>query len=409
MAQIFQNRRILLGVTGSIAAYKAVEIASKLSQEGALVDVLLSPSAKKFISPLTFQSVTGRRCYRDADLWGSEGHVLHIGLARNADMLVIAPATANTIVKLAQGLADNLLCLTALAAQCPLILAPAMDAGMFSHPAVQTSLERLCQRGATSIGPAEGHLASGLTGIGRMAEPAEVIGQIRLSLGKDGLLKSRKIVVTAGGTLEPIDPVRFIANRSSGKQGFALAQAALDRGAQVTLISAPSHLPTPFGAKRVNVEAAAEMLTHVLKESENADVLIMAAAVADFTPEISAPQKIKRDEGIPCLSLKPTADILQEVSRLKSKTGHPYITVGFAAESQDLLTNAKKKLSAKNLDLIIANDITAPDSGFAVDTNRVTILDASGGVENLPTMSKADVAAHVLERVIGLLTGDRQF
>lgn len=408
MTQIFQNKHILLGVTGSIAAYKATEIASKLTQEGALVEVILTQSAERFITPLTFQSVTGRRCYRDEDLWSSEGHVLHIGLARTSDLLVIAPATANTIVRLAQGLADNLLCLSALAARCPIILAPAMDAGMFSHPAIQTSLDTLRQRGAVILGPAEGHLASGLTGIGRMVEPLEVIGQIRLTLGKNGLLKSRKFVVTAGGTQEPIDPVRFIANRSSGKQGFALAQSALDRGAQVTLISAPTHLLPPFGAKVVKIETAAEMLSQVIQECVDADVLIMSAAVADFTPETSALQKIKREDGVPQLTLRPTADILQEVSKLRSETGHPLITVGFAAESRDLLTNAKKKLFSKNLDLIVANDIMAPDAGFRVDTNRVTILDARGGIENLPIMSKADVAEHIIERVIDLLKTEQQ-
>lgn len=403
MAKIFQNKHFLLGVTGSIAAYKAAEIASKLTQEGSQVDVVLTQSAERFITPLTFQSLTGRRCYRDEDLWSSEGHVLHIGLARNANLMVIAPATANTIVRLAQGLADNLLCLSALAAQCPLILAPAMDAGMFSHVAVQSSLETLRQRGVTILGPAEGHLASGLTGIGRMVEPVEVIGQIRLMLGKNGVLKLRKFVITAGGTHEPIDPVRFIANRSSGKQGFALAQSALDRGAQVTLISAPTHLPPPIGAKLVRVETAAEMLSQVIQECADADVLIMAAAVADFTPERSAVQKIKREAGIPHLSLRPTTDILREVSKLRSEVGHPYITVGFAAESQDLLENAKEKLSSKNLDLIVVNDITAPDAGFGVDTNRVTILDAGGDIEDLPTMSKIDVAEHIIERVIDLL------
>lgn len=408
MSQIFQNKRILLGVTGSIAAYKAVDLASKLTQEGASVDVILTQSAEKFVTPLTFQSVTGNRCYRDADLWSSEGHVLHIGLAKNADLLVIAPATANTLVKLAQGMADNLLSLTALAAQCPLILAPAMDGGMFSHPATQTNLETLRQRGGIILGPAEGHLASGLSGVGRMIEPIEVLGQIRLLLGKNGLLKSRKIIVTAGGTQEPIDPVRFIANRSSGKQGFALAQAALDRGAQVTLISAPTHLSTPFGAKRVNVETAAEMLTEVIRECEDADALIMAAAVADFTPDVPAPQKIKREDGIPQITLKPAPDILQEVARIKSQTGRQFITVGFAAESQDLLVNAKKKLSTKNLDLIIANDIMAPDSGFGADTNRVTILDAGGGIETLPTLSKAEVAEHIIKQLISLLTPEQQ-
>ena len=264
------EKRILLGVTGSIAAYKAAELASKLAQAGAQVDVLLTQAALQFITPLTFQSVTGRRAFCDADLWGSEGHVQHIGLGKAADLLVIAPASANTLAKLAHGLADNLLSVTALAAACPLLVAPAMDGGMFTHPATQANLEILRQRGAIVVGPAQGHLASGLTGVGRMVEPFELLGHIRLALGRSGALAGRKVVVTAGGTHEPIDPVRAITNRSSGKQGFALAQAALDLGAQVTLIAGPVSLSTPQGAERVDVQTAEEMLQAVLLAASQA-------------------------------------------------------------------------------------------------------------------------------------------
>jgi len=399
----FQNKRLLLGITGSIAAYKAADLASRLAQAGAQVDVILTQAALQFITPLTFQSVTGRRAYIDEDLWGHTGHVLHIGLAKNADLLTIAPISANTLAKLAHGIADNLLAVTALAASCPLILAPAMDGAMFTHPATQANLEILRQRGAIIVGPAEGHLASGQSGFGRMVEPAELIGHIRLALSQHGPLYGRKVVVTAGGTQEAIDPVRAITNHSSGKQGFNLAQAALDRGAKVTLISGPTHLPTPIGAQRVDVLTTQEMLSAVLAALPNADVLIMAAAVADFRPTTSASEKIKRDKGIPQITLEATPDILQAVAEQRSSDGYPKVTVGFAAESQDLLRNARHKLHAKHLDLIVANDITASDAGFAVDTNRVTILDAGGGEEILPLMTKAEIAEIVLERIVGLL------
>ncbi len=403
MTNPINDKRILLGVTGSIACYKAADLASKLAQAGAQVDVVLTEAATRFVTPLTFQSVTGRRAYVDADLWGSEGHVLHIGLAHAADLLVIAPASANTLAKLAHGVADNLLTLAALAAQCTLILAPAMDGGMYSHPATQANLELLRQRGVFIAGPFEGHLASGVSGIGRMIEPQELLGHIRLRLSRGGPLHGRKVVVTAGGTQEAIDPVRAITNRSSGKQGFALAQAALDLGADVTLITGPTHLPTPTGAQRVNVQSAQEMLKAILEAIRQADVLLMAAAVADFRPVAVAEQKIKREGNLLEIKLEPTPDILQEVAKYKSEYGFPRVSVGFAAESQNLLENARAKLQRKRLDLIAANDITASDAGFAVDTNRVTLLDAQGGVEALPLMDKVKVAEVILQRVLQLL------
>jgi phosphopantothenoylcysteine decarboxylase/phosphopantothenate--cysteine ligase len=318
-------------------------------------------------------------------------------------LLVIAPATANTIAKIAHGLADNLLTVTTLAANCPILVTPAMDGGMYQNSATQENLKILQTRGMVLLGPAEGHLASGMTGKGRMLEPAEILGHIRHTLARGGPLQGRKVVVTAGGTQEPLDPVRFIANRSSGKQGYALAQAALDQGAEVVLISAPVHLPTPLGARRVNVTTAEEMKSMVLHEMSSADVLLMAAAVADFRPAGPAGQKIKRHQGIPEIKLEKTPDILQEVSNLKARSVFTGIVVGFAAESQDLLENARHKLTSKGLDLIAANDITAQDAGFAVDNNRVTLLDAGGRQEDLPLMSKEEVAGRILERVIELL------
>jgi phosphopantothenoylcysteine decarboxylase/phosphopantothenate--cysteine ligase len=399
----FHKKRIVLGITGSIAAYKAADIASKLAQNGSVVDAILTQAAVKFVTPLTFQSVTGRPAFTEEDLWGAQGHVQHIGLAREADLVVIAPITANSIAKLAHGIADNLLTVTSLAASCPLIIAPAMDGNMYNHPATQANLAILRQRDTTIIGPEEGHLASGLSGIGRMVEPFELLGQVRLKLSQRGPLTGKKIVITAGRTFEPIDPVRGLTNRSSGKQGFALAQAALDRGAEVVLISGPTNLTTPFGAQRINIQTAGDMRDQVLKALPGSAVLIMAAAVADFRPSAAADHKVKKADGVPQIDLESTPDILSEVLVERERSGYPQVSVGFAAESKDLLTNAKRKLEEKHLDLIVANDISSPDAGFAVDTNRVTILDAGGGKEVLPLISKVEVAQFVLERIIGLL------
>ena len=408
---ILVNKRIMLGVTGSIAAFKAADLASKLTQAGAQVDVILTGAAEKFVTPLTFQSVTGRRTYTDSDLWGNEAHVLHVGLGHAADLLVIAPCTANTIAKLAHGQADNLLAVTALAMRSPLLIAPAMDGGMYDHPATQENIEALKKRGATFIGPAEGHLASGLSGVGRMLETAEIMGHIRLILGHNGPLAGRKIVVTAGGTQEPLDPVRVITNRSSGKQGYALAQAALEMGAQVTLITTPTSLIPPVGACLINVETAQQMLEAVLDEARESDALIMASAVADFRPKNRSKDKIKKEGGIPQIELEATEDILKTVSARRrrpehfegSGENHPRVMVGFAAESRDLLENAAHKLKSKGLDFIAANDISADDAGFAVETNRVTLLFADGRKESLSLMSKMEVAEVILGWVSKLL------
>ncbi len=403
MSSIFTSKHILLGITGSIAAYKAAELASRLTQEGAQVDVILTPAAERFVAPLTFQSVTGRKAFTEAELWGGEAHVLHVGLGHSADLLVIAPCTANTIARLAHGIADDLLTITALAARCPIIIAPAMDVGMYTHPATQENIRLLNERGLHFAGPGEGRMASGLTGKGRMLEPAELLGHMRLILGKNGKLAGRKVVVTAGGTQEPIDPVRVITNRSSGKQGYALAQAALDAGAQVTLITAPTALSAPVGARLIEVRTAAEMLEAVLAESAGVDALLMAAAVADFRPKKAAENKLKKQDGILQIELEAAPDILETVAGQKSRKNRPCLVVGFAAESRDLVKNASAKLSSKKLDMIVANDITAPDSGFAVNTNRVTLLFKDAKVESLPLMSKAEVAEVILERVAGML------
>jgi phosphopantothenoylcysteine decarboxylase/phosphopantothenate--cysteine ligase len=367
------------------------------------VDVILTSAAEKFVTPLTFQSVTGRRAYTDKDLWGNEAHVLHVGLGHAADLLVIAPCTANTIAKLAHGQADNLLAVTALAMRSPLLIAPAMDGGMYDHPATQENVKILKTRGVTFIGPAEGHLASGLSGVGRMLETIEILGHIRLLLAKNGALAGKKVVITAGGTQEPLDPVRVITNRSSGKQGYALAQVALDMGGQVTLITTPTSLTPPIGAQVINVETAKQMLEAVLVESANSDALIMAAAVADFRPKDMAKDKIKKESGIPQITLEATEDILKTVAGQRGENECPRVVVGFAAESRDLLENAAHKLKSKGLDFIVANDISASGAGFAVDTNRVTLLFADGRSESLPLMSKTEVAEIIWGWVLKLL------
>ncbi|MDT8896707.1 bifunctional phosphopantothenoylcysteine decarboxylase/phosphopantothenate--cysteine ligase CoaBC [Thermanaerothrix sp. 4228-RoL] len=404
MSNPVSNRRIVLGVTGSIAAYKAGEIASRLTQWGAQVDVILTSGALHFITPLTFQSLTSRKAYTDDDLWGGEGHVTHVGLGRGAELIVIAPATANTLSKLAYGIADNLLVLTVLASQCPLLVAPAMDAGMFQHPATQEAVRILEQRGVMFIGPAEGRLASGLVGRGRMVEPAEVLAAIRWRLGRSGPLAGRKVVVTAGGTQEPIDAVRVITNRSSGKQGYALAQAALDVGAEVVLITTSTALTPPYGARVIMVRTAADMLEAVLREIQDAEALLMAAAVADFRPRVVHGQKIKKEDGIPALELEATPDILMAVAEQRAQLGYPRRVIGFAAESDDLLIHAQEKLQRKRLDMIVANDISATDAGFEVDTNRVTLLFADGRIQALPLMSKEAVAEAIIQQLVAMLT-----
>lgn len=403
---ILEGKNVLLGVTGSIACYKAADLASKLTQAGAKVDVILTQSALQFITPLTFQSVTGRYAYTDKDLWGTSGHVTHVGLGHKADLFVIAPATANTLAKLAHGIAENLLCVTALAAQCPLLVAPAMDGGMYQNPATQLNITQLHSRGVVIAGPEAGHLASGQFGVGRMREPSSLLGQIRQLLGRNGPLAGRKVVVTAGGTQEPIDPVRVITNHSSGKQGYAIAQMAIDMGASVTLITAPVCLDTPIGVKRIDVETAAQMEEAVLAEVVEAEFLIMAAAVADFTPAEPTRVKIKKEQGIPVIKLEKTSDILALIANQKETTGWPKVTIGFAAESNDLVENAQKKLENKRLNLIAANDITADDAGFGVDTNRIVLLDTQGNQEVLPLMEKERVAEIILNRAVKLLASD---
>jgi phosphopantothenoylcysteine decarboxylase/phosphopantothenate--cysteine ligase len=392
---LLQGRSIVLCVTGSIAAYKAADLASKLVQQGALVDAILTEEATRFITPFTFRSITGRTVFTNMFEPATDLPEEHVALARRADMILIAPASATTIARIAHGLADDLVSLTVLATRAPVLVAPAMDSQMWEAPATQANVETLRSRGVSFVGPESGRLASGHVGTGRLANPAAIIGAVKLELARTGDLAGSRVVVSAGGTREPIDPVRFISNYSSGKMGYALAEAARDRGAGVTLVST-SALPLPYGVELNRVETVSEMREAVLGACENADVLVMAAAVSDFRPARRGVQKIKKAESDLVLELVRNDDFLLELP-------DRIIKVGFAAETEDLLANAAKKLEAKRLDLICANDVSASDAGFGVDTNRVTILDRDGGHEDVPLMTKYEVAQRIYDRVVPLL------
>jgi len=393
---MLNNKTIVLGITGGIAAYKAADIASKLTQAGARVEVVMTESAIKFVTPLTLCNITGRPVITDMFEPASQYSVEHIALAEAAEAVAIAPATANTIAKLAVGIADNMLGCVVLATKAPVVLAPAMNDNMLQNPITQDNLAKLKARGFTIVDPEYGRLASGKIGWGRLAETEKIIKAIEQVLDKKADLVGKRIVVTAGGTQEPIDPVRHIGNRSSGRMGYALAEAARDRGAEVRLITAPASLPEPAGVKVIHVRTATQMKAAVNKELRGAHVLIMAAAVADYQAKTVAKTKIKKDSPSLTLELVRTPDILAEV---KGK----FIKVGFAAESEDIVTNARKKLKRKGLDLMVANDITDADSGFDVDINKVTLIDRKGKAEALPLLTKREVAERVLDRAVGML------
>ena len=395
---VLQGRRIGLGITGSIASYKAADIASQLRSLGATVEVLLTHEATRFITPLTLHALTGIAPI--IEMANASEAEAHVEIARRIDALVIAPATANCIANLAHGQTNDAVTLTALATTSPILIAPAMDNQMWLHPTTQSNIERLKTQGISFVGPEEGRLASGRTGLGRLSHTDSVIGGLREILGLlDGDLKGKELIITAGGTQEPLDPVRYIGNHSSGKMGFALAQAGKDRGAKVTLVCAPSNLETPFGVKRVDVLTTAEMFD-VLKEiTATSNALVMAAAPADFQAHETAHQKLKKRDfqqtGF-SLPLKETIDIL---SNLKGGG----IRVGFAAETENISQHAQAKLKSKQLHFIVANDVTAPGSGFNTETNEVTIFSAEGNVEQLPLLSKYTVAHEILDRVSLLL------
>jgi phosphopantothenoylcysteine decarboxylase/phosphopantothenate--cysteine ligase len=392
-----KGKTVVLGVTGSIAAYKAVELASQLTQAGAQVEVIMTEAATEFVMPLTFRNITGRPVVTKMFELASEYSVEHVALAEAADIVVIAPATADIIARIAAGMADDMVSCTVLATKAPVIVAPAMHAAMYQNQVTQDNLAKLKARGFITVGPDYGRLASGGIGLGRLVDVNEILGTICQVLGRNRDLAGRRIVVTAGGTQEPVDPVRCLTNRSSGKMGYALAEAARDRGAKVVLVSAPTALLKPVGIDVVNVGTAQEMHEAVKKAVAKADVLVMAAAVADYRAKRVSKTKIKRERASSLmLELESTPDILGEV---KGK----FLRVGFAAESENLVANAKGKLDKKRLDLIVGNDITAEGSGIGADTNQVVIIDRKGKVEKLPLLPKREVADRILDKVVQFL------
>ncbi len=391
------GKTIVLGVTGSIAAYKAAELASQLTQAGARVEVIMTEAATEFMSALTFRSITGRPVVTKMFELTSEYSVEHVALAEAADLVVIAPATANIIAKLAAGIADDMLSCTVLATMAPIVIAPAMEANMYTNSITQDNLAKLRARDFTITGPDFGRLASGKVGMGRLVDVQKIIGTIQQLLGKRGDLAGKRIVVTAGGTREPIDPVRCLTNYSSGKMGYALAEAARDQGADVVLISATTLLPDPVGVDIIIINTAQEMYAAVKKAASQADALIMAAAVADYRPAKASKNKIKRQSSPKLtLELERTTDILEEVK------GN-FIRVGFAAESDNLVANARDKLRRKQLDLIIANDITVAGSGIGADNNQVVIIDSEGNTDELPLLPKREVADRILNKLAQIL------
>lgn len=393
---MLKNKVIVLGISGGIAAYKAADLASKLAQAGATVKLVMTWEATQLVQPLTFQALTGNPVVTDMFEPAPLSAITHVSLADEADIVVIVPATANVIAKMAAGIADDILTCTVLATKAPVVISPAMHHNMYVNPVTQENIGKLKARGFTVIPAVHGRLASGSIGYGRLPEIPEIMGVIQQTLGKNGDLAGKRVVVTAGGTQEAIDPVRYITNNSSGKMGYALAEAARDRGAAVTLISTPTGLNPVAGVEMVNVRSAREMKDAVVKAVAKTDALIMAAAVADYAPKTVAAQKIKKGTGGMTLELVKTPDILSAVKGNFAK-------VGFAAETQDLIANAKKKLVNKSLDIIVANDVTVKDSGFGAETNKVTILKKDGKMEDLPLMSKREVAEKILDNVAKLL------
>jgi phosphopantothenoylcysteine decarboxylase/phosphopantothenate--cysteine ligase len=394
---MLKDKTIILGITGGIAAYKAADLASKLTQAGAKVDTIMTESATKFISPVTFRGVTGRDVA--TTMWDLTGpfSVEHIALADAADIVVIAPATANIIAKIASGLADDLLSCTVLATRAPVVIAPAMHNNMWENTVTQENIKKLKARGFTIVGPGYGHLASGAIGWGRLIENEVIIASIATVLGKNGDLAGRCVVVTVGGTSEPIDPVRIITNRSSGKMGFAVAEAARDRGAKVKVIVGSVSAPIPCGVEIIKVETAIQMRDAVVKATTLCDALVMTAAVADYMPKVAASQKIKKEtKGEMVIDLIRTPDILTDVRE------GDFVKIGFAAESEHLIENASDKLQRKGLDMVVANDITRPDSGFGTDTNKVWFVQPGEVIEDLPVLTKRQVADKILDRVVAL-------
>ena len=400
--------RILLGVTGGIAAYKAALVARLLIGAGATVDTVLTRGAERFIGATTFEGITGRPAR--VEVWEDVDDETHVALGRAADAVLIYPATAHTLAKLAGGLADDLLTTSLLAATCPVVVAPAMHTELWEHPATRHNVEVLRQRGVQIVGPDDGPLMGGDQGPGRVVEPEAAVTALVDALANapagaqagtspaEPDLDGVRMLVTAGGTREPIDPVRFLGNRSSGRMGFALAEVAATRGAKVTLVAANSSLPTPAGVDRIDVVTAQEMYDAVFAHRDDADVIVKAAAVADFRPSAAASSKLKKDAGVPTIELVPNRDILADLGAQRGGEDRP-ILVGFAAETDDVEQAGRDKLTRKGADLLVVNDVSGSDAGFEVDTNQVVILDRDGGRTEVPLASKAEVAGTVLDAV----------
>jgi phosphopantothenoylcysteine decarboxylase / phosphopantothenate---cysteine ligase len=396
-----EGARVLLGVSGGIAAYKAALVARLLVGAGAVVDPVLTRGAERFVGAATFEGITGRPV-RD-QVWEDIPGETHVAIGRAADVVILYPATAHTIAKLAGGLADDLLTTTLLAATCPVVVCPAMHTEMWQHPATVDNVATLTARGVTVLGPADGPLMGGDTGPGRVVEPAEAVAAAEAAIGGgragDGDLVGRTVVVTAGGTREPLDPVRFLGNRSTGRMGFAIAAAAARRGASVHLVAAPSALPTPAGVTRHDVTTALDLQAAVTALRDDADVIVKAAAVADFRPTRVSDQKLKKHAGVPTIELTPNPDVLAELGAWRDGRPRP-VLVGFAAETEDLERNGPAKLARKRADLLVVNDVSRSDAGFGTETNEVTILSAEGDRLDVALATKAEVADRVLDAVV---------
>jgi phosphopantothenoylcysteine decarboxylase/phosphopantothenate--cysteine ligase len=395
-----QGRRVLLGVSGGIGAYKAAVLARGLVAAGATVDVVLTRGAREFVGAATFEGITGRRVR--TEVWEDVADGTHVDLGRAADVLVVYPATAHTLARLAQGLADDLLTTAALAHRGPVVLAPAMHTEMWDHAATVTNVATLRSRGAVLVGPEDGPLMGGDAGPGRLADPEDVLVAVRAALAGAGDLAGRRLLITAGGTREPLDPVRFLGNRSSGRMGFALAAAARARGAEVLLVAAPSALATPVGVERLDVTTARELDDAVTAHAGDRDAVLMAAAVADFRPAVAHDAKLRRGDGPPAFELVANPDVLAGVVARRGGAARP-VVVGFAAETGDLAASARRKLDAKGVDLLVANDVAVPGIGFDSDENAVLILDRAGGERAVARAPKAVVADAVLDALVPLL------
>jgi len=394
---------IALGVTGGIGAYKAVEVARGLQKRGHDVVAIMTSTATKFVGPITFEAITRRPVITDQFEPGANADIEHIALASTIDLLLVAPATANIIGKFANGIADDFLSTLFIATRAPVLIAPAMNTQMFAHDAVRANLDTLARRGVRFVEPGEGYLACGWIGKGRLAEPDEIVAAADAAVRPEGPLRGKRVLVTAGPTYEDLDPVRYIGNRSSGRMGFAIAAEAARRGADVTLVAGPTSIEPPSVREVIRVRTAVDMRDAVLERSDRMDLVIMAAAVADYAPEQRASQKMAKHDDIVTVTLKKNPDILAELGQRRLTAGRGPVLVGFAAETEDLVSRALAKRERKHVDVIIANDVSRGDAGFDVDTNAITIVDANGAVA-IPLQSKSAVASAILSHLERLFT-----